>query len=105
MAEEFGAERKTVVARELTKMHESFYRGTLDELRAQFEALDKVRGEIVIVIEGADQKPVSNQDVETQLRSALQTMKTKQAAATVAEATGRSKQELYKQALTLKDDL
>ena len=35
LAQEFGAERPAVVARELTKVHETVYRGTLAELAAR----------------------------------------------------------------------
>jgi len=105
MAEEFGGERLVVIARELTKMHESFYRGSLEAVIQQIDALDKVRGEIVIVVEGASATPVTEEAVEAQLRAALETMKTKQAAAFVANSNGLSKQQLYKQALALKDDL
>jgi len=54
MAAEFGTERPAAVARELTKVHETVYRGTLQELlaRAQAEA-NFQRGEITIVVHGA----------------------------------------------------
>lgn len=45
--------RRVVVARELTKLHEEFLRGTLDELIAVFEDSQKARGEIVIMISAA----------------------------------------------------
>ena len=45
--------RRAVVARELTKMHEEFVRGTLDHLAAQFLDGDKARGEMVLLIERA----------------------------------------------------
>lgn len=48
LAEVFG-ERRAVLARELTKIHEEFLRGTISEL---IEQLDEVRGEFVIVVEG-----------------------------------------------------
>jgi 16S rRNA (cytidine1402-2'-O)-methyltransferase len=50
----FGAEREAVVARELTKAHETLYRGTLHELaaRAATEA-NFARGEITLVVRGA----------------------------------------------------
>ena len=48
LAEVFG-ERQAVLARELTKVHEEFLRGTLSEL---IERLDEPRGEFVIVVEG-----------------------------------------------------
>ena len=46
-----GEERCVAVARELTKMHEEFFRGTIAEAIARFEQVD-VRGEIVVVVEG-----------------------------------------------------
>jgi 16S rRNA (cytidine1402-2'-O)-methyltransferase len=51
---EFGGERAAVVARELTKAHETVYRGTLRELlaRATGEA-NFARGEITVVVHGA----------------------------------------------------
>lgn len=46
-----GGERRVAVARELTKLHEEFFRGTLDEAVERFEGVE-VRGEIVVVVEG-----------------------------------------------------
>lgn len=51
LAAALGGERRAVVARELTKLHETFHRGTLDELAAEFG--EGARGEIVLVIDGA----------------------------------------------------
>jgi 16S rRNA (cytidine1402-2'-O)-methyltransferase len=45
--------RDAVVARELTKLHEEFIRGTLDELAGLFSQPDKTRGEMVLMIAGA----------------------------------------------------
>lgn len=44
-------DRQTVVARELTKQHEEFRRGTVSELEAYYRA-NAPRGEVVIVLEG-----------------------------------------------------
>ncbi|MEE9315372.1 MAG: 16S rRNA (cytidine(1402)-2'-O)-methyltransferase [Rhizobiaceae bacterium] len=103
LIEAFGHNRQAVVARELTKMYETFHRGTLGELVGEFDAMDKIRGEIVIVVAGAGEQVVEEKDVTKLLQQALLTMKTKQAAIEVAQMTGLSKQELYKQALALKD--
>jgi 16S rRNA (cytidine1402-2'-O)-methyltransferase len=46
--------RPAVVARELTKLHEEFVRGTLDQLAEAFGDTTKARGEIVLLIAGAD---------------------------------------------------
>lgn len=51
LAEAFGAERRGVVCRELTKTHEEVRRGTLAELAGWAEA--GVRGEVTLVVEGA----------------------------------------------------
>ena len=49
----FGGERRAVVCRELTKLHEETLRGTLNEL-AGWARATQVRGEIVIVVAGAE---------------------------------------------------
>jgi 16S rRNA (cytidine1402-2'-O)-methyltransferase len=54
LAAEFGAERAAVVARELTKAHETLYRGTLGELAARARTEEYfARGEITLVVQGA----------------------------------------------------
>ena len=52
MSEHFGQERRASVSRELSKVHEETRRGTLSELILYFSQ-GKVKGEIVIVVEGA----------------------------------------------------
>jgi len=51
-ANQFGAQRRVSVCRELTKIYEETYRGTVEEAIDYFSA-KTVKGEIVIVIEGA----------------------------------------------------
>jgi len=46
----FGASQHVVVARELTKLHEEFLRGTVGEVRSQLAARASVRGEIVLML-------------------------------------------------------
>ena len=55
LAEAFGAERPAAVCRELTKTHEEIRRGTLGELADW--ATGEVRGEITVVIGGAEAGP------------------------------------------------
>ena len=104
MAEIFGSDRKIVVARELTKMHETFHRGTALELEQEFSEMERVRGEIVIVVSPGTVAETTQEDVTALLRAALTTMRTKEAAKAVALQTGLSKQDLYQQALVLKDE-
>ncbi len=49
--EHYGAERKVSVSRELTKMFEETFRGTVEEVLTHFSA-KTIKGEIVIVLEG-----------------------------------------------------
>ena len=53
LVQAFGADRAAAVCRELTKTYEEVRRGTLAELAAWAE--DEVRGEITLVVSGADQ--------------------------------------------------
>ncbi|EQD24508.1 MAG: 16S rRNA (cytidine(1402)-2'-O)-methyltransferase [Nitrospirae bacterium] len=52
MEEVLGPERRVTVAREMTKLHESFYRGRLPEVRTLL-ASAPLLGEMVLVVEGA----------------------------------------------------
>lgn len=51
LCEFFGPDREACVCREISKLHESYHRGTLSELSAHFEA-NQPKGEIVIIIGG-----------------------------------------------------
>ena len=53
MARIYG-NRYCVIARELTKLHETLYRGMLADLVKQFEGAPILKGELVLVVEGAD---------------------------------------------------
>ena len=50
LAEHAGTDRQAVVARELSKKFEEFRRGTLEELLEWVNGLNKVRGEIVVLL-------------------------------------------------------
>lgn len=95
--------RPAVVARELTKLHEEFRRGTLAELATEYAASGPPKGEAVVVIgpPSAEGPAMDEAAVDALLAEALQTGKPRQAAATVALAVGRSANELYRRALTL----
>jgi 16S rRNA (cytidine1402-2'-O)-methyltransferase len=98
LAEGVGADRRAVVCRELTKLHEEIVRGTAAELAERFA--DGARGEIVLVVAGAE--PVAS-DLPTavvQVRALVAAgARLKDAAAEVADATGLSKRDLYEAAL------
>lgn len=94
----FGDDRRIAVCRELTKLYEEVRRGTASELAAW--AGEGVKGEIVIVVEGAAPIATSAEDAGTQVQALVDTgMRLKDACAEVAAATGLSSRELYQQAL------
>jgi 16S rRNA (cytidine1402-2'-O)-methyltransferase len=101
MRDTFG-ERPICVARELTKLHETFHRGSATEVHAELSAMDRIRGEIVIIVSGAQDVVMDDAAVDAALVDALQTLGTKQAAAQVASISGRAKAMLYARALELK---
>lgn len=93
-----GSQRRVVVARELTKMFEEVKRGTATEL-AEW-ASGGVKGEIVLVIEGAEPVVASLEaGVAQVLALVADGLRLKDASVEVADATGLSKRELYEGAL------
>jgi 16S rRNA (cytidine1402-2'-O)-methyltransferase len=99
-----GDGRRCVVARELTKMFESTYAGTVAEIRLRMrDDADASRGEIVIVIEGAAGSIAAefSARAEPVLRALLEELPPAQAAKLAAKLTGLKRNELYDLALRL----
>ena len=83
-----GPERGVVVARELTKLHEEVWRGTLDDACSTF-AEREVRGEIVVVVAGDPEsgRAPDDADVVDALRGRLEVGDSlRDAAGTVAQS-------------------
>lgn len=55
LCEYFGPDREGCVCREISKIHETYHRGSLSELSSHFE-MNQAKGEIVIIIKGCDEK-------------------------------------------------
>jgi 16S rRNA (cytidine1402-2'-O)-methyltransferase len=88
-------DRRIAVCRELTKLHEEVFRGTVSEAIKHFT---EPRGEFTLVIEGkgAASKPELTEAVARQLHQMyLSGAKAKEVIATVAGKTGLSRKELY----------
>ena len=98
MAEAFGTDRRAAVCRELTKLHEEVVRGPLGELADWASA--GVRGEIVVVVSGAEVRAVSEEDAVAQvLRMVAGGIRLKDAAAEVSRETGLPSRDLYRAAV------
>lgn len=100
LAETLGP-RPAAVARELTKLFEEAKRGTLAALAAEYRDAPPPKGEIAVVVGPPADEAASGADVEALLERALAAMSVRDAAAAVAEASGRPKKEVYRRALQL----
>ncbi|MBT2473592.1 16S rRNA (cytidine(1402)-2'-O)-methyltransferase [Microbacterium sp. ISL-103] len=98
MGTAFGEDRRIAVCRELTKFYEEVRRGTAAELVDWASA--GVKGEIVVVVEGAPHRESSAQDALAQVQRLVASgVRLKEACAEVAAATGLSSRDLYQAAL------
>jgi 16S rRNA (cytidine1402-2'-O)-methyltransferase len=105
LAAGFGAERRAAVARELTKVFETVYRGTLGELAAQAR-LDPnfSRGEITLVVQGAVASTNGNETgarLDETLQVLLTELSPSKAAALAARLTGARRNDAYARAMEL----
>jgi 16S rRNA (cytidine1402-2'-O)-methyltransferase len=110
--EAFGGDRSATVAREITKLHETTYRGSLRELLARAGAdADFGRGEIVLVLAGAPQAAEEGDRgadghggaLDRVLKVLLAEIPLKQAARLAAQITNVRDNEAYKRALQLRN--
>lgn len=92
--------RRICLARELTKKHEEFIRGSIEEV---LEVVDELKGEMVVVIEGCKEErnpqedtpmPLVHEQIKTYVDEGLTT---NEAIKRVAKERGLSKNEIYKE--------
>jgi len=98
-----GADRRVVIARELTKLHEQFWRGRAEEAVRAFA--EPPRGEIVVLVAGA-RKEAGDQGFSSEVEEVLAGllaggMGVSRAARLLAEITGLPRRQLYQRALDL----
>jgi 16S rRNA (cytidine1402-2'-O)-methyltransferase len=98
----FGGSRRVVIARELTKLHEEIWRGTLAEAVAWTAAVEP-RGEMVLVLDGAPPPEAASDD---QITAAVQDalargLSARDAASVVAGALGVPKRRAYAAAVNV----
>jgi 16S rRNA (cytidine1402-2'-O)-methyltransferase len=106
----WGSGLRVVVARELTKIHEEFVRGSVAEVRAELAGRDRVRGEIVLLVEGmagaereAGGQGASNEKISARIARmqaeapADAPLDENQALKRLARELGKSKSDLYRE--------
>ncbi len=95
-------DRRIAVCRELTKLHEEIFRGTIAEA---LEYVAQPRGEFTLVIEGAGERTAKQTppaDIDRQLRALRRRgLRARDAVREVTQSTGASRQEVYKRWLAL----
>lgn len=102
--EVFG-ERRAVLARELTKIHEEFIRGTLPEILAKINGLEKLKGEFTIVVEGSQEnmasecspniKPVDFSTLTGPIKTVSPGSSLRSEIRAIAKQTGKTTKEIY----------
>ncbi len=99
--EAFGGERRIVLAREITKIHEEILRFSIDEAIEYYEE-NEVKGEFVIVLEAAETKmeeEITASVSELMKKYLDEGYEKKEAMKLVAKQKGMSKSEVYKELL------
>ncbi|MEB3356587.1 MAG: 16S rRNA (cytidine(1402)-2'-O)-methyltransferase [Synechococcales bacterium] len=100
-----GSDRPLVLARELTKMHEDWWQGTVAAAIAHFEHREP-QGEFTLVVSGAVQsQPLLNESaLLAELQELLgQGLSRSQASRQLAQRTPLSRRQIYQLALTIPD--
>ncbi|XP_072979561.1 uncharacterized protein [Typha angustifolia] len=103
-ASAFGDSRSCVIAREMTKIHEEFWRGTIGEAN-KFYSTQQPKGEITLLIEGivnSDDETPSEDQLELELRELIaEGHSMSMAVKLVAEGTSAKRKDVYALALRL----
>lgn len=102
MAAALGDAREAVVALELTKRFERLERGSLADLAARFAATE-TRGEAVVLVAGATERVVNEDEWRAALEEALDLQPLRGAVDEVAERFGLKRKLVYDAALALRD--
>ncbi len=102
MLSAFG-DRRAVLTRELTKLHEEAIRGTLAEILGHL-GHGMIKGEFTLIVHGASGEPLRQDiDTATYLKNLMlhRSLSKKEAIAVAAEELGLPKKEVYRESLKL----
>jgi 16S rRNA (cytidine1402-2'-O)-methyltransferase len=99
----WGADQPIAVARELTKIHEEFLRGTVAEVRTQLGERDRIRGELTVLLPVHSGSRPPHDELREGLAARVVRLQSqtgideKEALKRLARELGRSKSELYRE--------
>jgi 16S rRNA (cytidine1402-2'-O)-methyltransferase len=99
----FGPERRMVLARELTKVHEEFLRGTIGEVSAELSKRGAIKGEMTVIVAGYPggevAAPAGKRNLADRVRQLIvaESLDEKAALKQTAREFGLSKSEAYRE--------
>ena len=103
MKELFGTERKAVLCKEITKIHESFIGNNFLDITDHIkEHQDKLKGEFTIIIEGNREKTIDLKKIDNILDILQSEISSKDAVKICSIITGYTKSIIYKRLLERK---
>lgn len=103
IVEVLGPERRIVIARELTKVHEEFVRGTAGKVQQCLKSRDAMKGEITLLVAKAESSVGTTADLQSGVRQRLEQIMAeegvdeKSALKRLAKERGISKSEAYRE--------
>ena len=102
----FGSKRRIFMAREMTKLFETYILGSVEDLIDIVERdTNNQKGEIVLVVEGCEKKSKMLGDASTKILTLLlEEISSSKASAIAAKITGENKKMLYQEAIRIKRD-
>jgi 16S rRNA (cytidine1402-2'-O)-methyltransferase len=101
----FGTERQIVLARELTKLHEEIWRGTIAAAIAHY-SMHEPQGEFTLIVAGATpaERVLSEDAIKSELQQLLrQGLSRSEASRQLAQQTALPRRQIYQLALSLPD--
>lgn len=102
MLEIFG-NREAAVVREISKLYEEAKRDSLENLVAYYQEYGAPKGEVVVLVAPPEDEITTEDDLDSALKKALETMSVKDAAQYVAKQTGLPKKQVYARALSCRN--
>ena len=98
-------DRNAMLAREMTKLHEEFVRGTVSQILKTIRSRPALKGECTLLVSGRQAlEQIDPEIVKTEIKAALQNGQNKlsKIARTIAEKYGLPKNEVYDLALKIR---
>jgi 16S rRNA (cytidine1402-2'-O)-methyltransferase len=104
MQRTFGGDRQLSIARELTKIHEQIFFGSITSaVQALSEGVIPSKGEFVIIVEGASESAVLiDPGLEKVMQTLINELPASRAADVASKLTGESRKSLYEIAVSFK---